>query len=799
MLLVFLVYGINCDIPHPSDLPTVLYSQKGDLNIGIIVPMHYSSSTSMCSPNIRGLTNFQKAEAMAFAVKEINDRNDILPNTTLGFYMLDDCAKDTTAMARALHFTQTNSGRHDEDHLQAYNVVGVIGAESSRNSVQIADLLSLFQIPVISYISTSPALSDKDTYPYFSRIVPSDSLQMSVLMDIIIKFDWNYVSVVYEDGSYGYGAYKVFDTLMDQNKKCIAVAKVFKKRVPDEDVDEIINGLISKSRARIVILIVTTPDVKRIFQSVTRLNREGYFTWLGTDGWSFKSLTGYEKYMQGSLLVGFYGTYVERFDQYMKYLTPKNSTHNPWFKEFFEKRLGCTYGENSSCNFDENLLEGYLPSVLSGFAMDAVYAFARGLHNMIQNCRQTEKRKCVTGHHLLQYVRDLSFEGEHGLVSFDKNGDGSVTYSVKTLRKENAGYSQETIGLWDTFSRSFIKLEASRITWKSENNEYGTLPPISECSEFCKPGFQAVKTKPQCCWYCKPCRVNERSLEMNKSMTCVVCPKFYWPDDTKTSCKVIPVTDLSYSQILGTVLTLIVTILCIVIIALLSLSVKNRKTIVHQNRILTYFIIIANLVSCGSIIAFVVPPSLFSCSLIQFAFPMNFAINYCPFLVKTYGIFEMIKNNNGQSGPESGRVVPMFVLLLLVQVTMFITLTRTHNIFTKSNLRQRYKYVESACKLDEVGFMASLSYNLILLFICIYFTVRSKNVDASLVRDSKFNNILVYLSTVFWLGFVVSYFTTTKLVIQSIILCIMMLANSAMFVGLLFIPRILERYFPHEG
>ncbi|XP_067671621.1 metabotropic glutamate receptor-like [Haliotis asinina] len=50
----------------------------------------------------------QRVEAVAFAVGEVNGRKDILPNVTLGFTMMDDCSKDTTALVRALHLIQNN-------------------------------------------------------------------------------------------------------------------------------------------------------------------------------------------------------------------------------------------------------------------------------------------------------------------------------------------------------------------------------------------------------------------------------------------------------------------------------------------------------------------------------------------------------------------------------------------------------------------------------------------------------------------------------------------------------------------
>ena len=51
---------------------------------------------------------------MVYAVQEINNDTTVLPNVTLGFAIVDDCNKDTTAMTRALQFIQKNTFKGDE-------------------------------------------------------------------------------------------------------------------------------------------------------------------------------------------------------------------------------------------------------------------------------------------------------------------------------------------------------------------------------------------------------------------------------------------------------------------------------------------------------------------------------------------------------------------------------------------------------------------------------------------------------------------------------------------------------------
>ncbi|MBT86427.1 MAG: hypothetical protein CMA62_02770, partial [Euryarchaeota archaeon] len=65
-------------------------------------------------------------------------------------------------------------------------VVAVAGAACSGASMGANAVLQAAGIPMISYASTSPALSDATAYPHFYRIVPSDALQGQAAADMIM-------------------------------------------------------------------------------------------------------------------------------------------------------------------------------------------------------------------------------------------------------------------------------------------------------------------------------------------------------------------------------------------------------------------------------------------------------------------------------------------------------------------------------------------------------------------------------------------------------------------------------------
>ncbi|KAK8384068.1 hypothetical protein O3P69_016060 [Scylla paramamosain] len=85
-----------------------------------------------------------------------------------------------------------------------YKVIsGVVGAASSVTSIQVANLLRLFRIPQVSFFSTSPELSNKQRFEYFSRTIPSDHYQVKAMVEIVKKLSWSYISIIYEESNYG--------------------------------------------------------------------------------------------------------------------------------------------------------------------------------------------------------------------------------------------------------------------------------------------------------------------------------------------------------------------------------------------------------------------------------------------------------------------------------------------------------------------------------------------------------------------------------------------------------------------
>ena len=93
--------------------------------------------------------------------------------------------------------------------LAAAGVVGVIGAACSGASMGANSVLSPLGIAMISYASTSPALSDDEVYPHFWRTTPSDALQGQALASAVTS--GSSPAVLYMSNDYATGLANAFN------------------------------------------------------------------------------------------------------------------------------------------------------------------------------------------------------------------------------------------------------------------------------------------------------------------------------------------------------------------------------------------------------------------------------------------------------------------------------------------------------------------------------------------------------------------------------------------------------------
>ena len=91
-------------------------------------------------------------------------------------------------------------------------VVAVAGAACSGASMGANAVLSAAGIPMVSYASTSPALSDAVAYPDFFRVVPSDAIQGDAMADMVAASGVTNPALIHMTNAYGAGLADSFES-----------------------------------------------------------------------------------------------------------------------------------------------------------------------------------------------------------------------------------------------------------------------------------------------------------------------------------------------------------------------------------------------------------------------------------------------------------------------------------------------------------------------------------------------------------------------------------------------------------
>jgi metabotropic X receptor len=168
-------------------------------------------------------------------------------------------------------------------------------------------------------------------------------------------------------------------------------------------------------------------------RSIRRRNATGMFTWIGSDGWSARTIVSEHNELQveGTLSFQPLSHPVSNFEGYFRSLTPANNQRNPWFIEYWEDMFQCKYFNSTLTPYNvrweeectgEEVYEKSGPFALEmegqlQFVSDAVLAFVHALRLMHQDkCKGVpgicEDMNPNDGAELLRYLRKVKFVGE---------------------------------------------------------------------------------------------------------------------------------------------------------------------------------------------------------------------------------------------------------------------------------------------------------------------------------------------------------------------------------------------------
>ncbi|XP_070536929.1 extracellular calcium-sensing receptor-like [Ptychodera flava] len=544
--------------------------KSGDIIIGGLFPFHtefrreHESLESgpivhVCS----GLypEGYRFAEAMRFSLEEINNNPDFVPGINLGYDIRDTCASVAPSAETAIDFIKSAS-------FGSQLVKAVVGASRSSVSMAVSPIFGMYNIPFVSYGSTSTLLRDRLRYKSFMRTIPSDLSQSLAMIELIRRFGWEWIATIATDDDYGRpGIQMVIDGVVELGV-CVAFSR----------------------------LLPTHATQHRI--------------WLACEAWSGNPDVARDMYHQvdGTLGIVLSQGHIPGFAEYLRSVSPfTTGLRNPFLTELWEKEFKCKMplihnnGKTSvppplnasrveeedaanvthpaireQCRFSNGTVTGRIerinltcsddhsenlenliddgggtnstgPEILStqyilpicsdAHTFDqtqsykgadyrktynvylAVYAIGQALDNIVK-CKEPygrlENGSCpnvttLQPWQLLKYLRNITFlHGTKGTrYNMEDNEEGKGRYEINNWQNARTdGIDLVPVGFFDGGAiTNKLTLRDDVIRW----NDGSTKIPISICSTSCPLGTRKASFdgRPPCCFECVPCAEGE--------------------------------------------------------------------------------------------------------------------------------------------------------------------------------------------------------------------------------------------------------------------------------------------------
>uniref|UniRef100_T1IGY4 G-protein coupled receptors family 3 profile domain-containing protein n=1 Tax=Strigamia maritima TaxID=126957 RepID=T1IGY4_STRMM len=701
-------------------------------------------------------------------------------------------------------------------------ISGVIGAASSVTSIQVANLLRLFKIPQFVVInqplciikgqfSTSPELSNKDRFEYFSRTIPSDTYQVSAMLEIVKLMNWTYISIIFEESNYGIKAFEVLEDQLAQHNICIAVKE---RLVKDSGVageaayDVIVQKLLSKSRAKGVIIFGSDQEVAGVMRAVRRNNATGRFSWIGSDGWSARTLVsdGNEREVEGTLSLQPRANPVDGFDEYFLGLSVKTNKRNPWFVEYWEDYFRCKYLNSpvtpynqeytETCTGDEVMTydNGYQSEGQLQFVSDAVMVFAHAFKRLHEELcgkvpKLCEKMRQIDGSQLNNYVRAVNFTGLSGdEFHFTEHGDGPARYNIIHFKQISPSVFQWVrVG---EYNDGQLLLNMSAIQFNL--NEPGV--PQSVCSLPCLKGQAKKYVEGEiCCWHCFNC---SQYQILKSEVSCQDCPLGTLPDYDHLRCLDIPEAYLRPTSEIAIGAMCFSTLGILLTLWILTIFIRHNSTPVVKasGRELSYVLLSGIFLCYAMTFVLVLRPTDFVCGVQKFGMGFCFAVVYSALLTKTNRILRIVKSSRRTArrpsfiSPRSQLVICSGLVGIQIGVNcawLFVCPPKAihHHPHREAN--------QLVCATAvNASYMIAFTYPIILIIVCTVYAVLTRKIPEAF-NESKHIGFTMYTTCIIWLAFVPIYFSTAHNVpLRIITLSVSISLSATVSLACLFTPKL---------
>ncbi|KAM6449126.1 vomeronasal type-2 receptor 26-like [Liasis olivaceus] len=542
--------------------------------------------------------NYQHILALAFAVKEINENNQLLPNVSLGFHILNShfFARWTYLASMELLSTQDKFIPNYKCDIHN-NIVGVIGGPNSQVSLYMTNILSTYKVPQILY-GSSPIINDKSKEDFFHQMFPDGIQQYMGILELLLHFQWIWIGVVALDDANGEIFKQDILPIFSEKGICVDFLETIPKMSFSGDIAETAMEWFGTSRV-VTGSTANTVIIEGEIQTISVLRLIFHFAqfydimvesrvWIMTAQMDFSS-PGFQRdwdvdFLHGALSFAIHTNYPRGFQTFLKERNPLSENRDGFIRIFWKDAFNCDFSNSTLDRRDEEICTGEekletLPGTLFDTSMsghsysiyNAIYIMAYALH-------------AITSAKLKQRVK------------------------MKEIRQE--GPREQP--------------------WQER--------PRSRCNDNCHSGSSRAKIegKPYCCYECLPCP--EGRITNHKDMDdCFPCPEGEYPNSNHNSCLPKEIAFLSYEDPLGTSMAITAILLAFIATVVLGIFIKYQDTpiVKANNRNITYILLVSLVLSFLCSLLFIGHPEKVTCLFRQTAFGTIFSVAISCVLAKT--------------------------------------------------------------------------------------------------------------------------------------------------------------------
>ncbi|XP_053115142.1 vomeronasal type-2 receptor 26-like [Hemicordylus capensis] len=478
------------------------------------------------------------------------------------------------------------------------NLLAVIGNLDSETSLHMANILSNYKIPQVTYCFFAPVMNANIQFPSIYQMVPKERYQYTGIIQLLLYFQWTWIGMIALDDDKGEKFLKILMPLLSENGICSAFTDKLPVFTSTEDTINIFfsfsreNMGLFGTKTKVYVINADAPTVLCLKWFLYQTELENIAdsvmgkVWIMTAQWEFSS---------------------NMFSRNLNI-------------DFFHGALSFTVNSNEVFGFQDflHIISSHWPKE-DGF----VRVFLEQAFNCIlpDPKQDEEKTGRCTGEEKLENLPGTFFEMSMTSQSYSiYNAVHAIAQAMNSMKKKH----RTMLGDGDSLEPPNLQ------AWQAV--------PLSLCNDNCHPGYRKQKKEgePFCCYDCVPCP--EGKISDHSDMDdCHECPEDQYPNKDKNQCLLKVLNFLSYHEPLG--ITLVSLALCFSLITavVLGIFIKHRHTpiIKANNRDLTYTLLISLLLCFLCSLLFIGQPQTVTCHLRQTAFGVIFSVAVSSVLAKT--------------------------------------------------------------------------------------------------------------------------------------------------------------------